>query len=49
VPAAFPASLRQGKRGLACPVFVTDHTHQQALERQLADTTVLMPLPGTSV
>jgi len=42
VPAASAADLRQGQRGLTCSVFVTDQTHQQELERQLADTTALI-------
>jgi len=32
----------KGNACLTCAVYVTDSTHQQALERQLADTTALM-------
>ena len=35
-------SCRKGNACLTCAVFVTDHSHQQALERQLADTKALI-------
>lgn len=35
-------SCGKGNACLTCSVFVTDQTHQQALERQLADTAALI-------